>query len=504
MSTNPLREIEYPYAARYGELPPASHSLTPRWDGLRRAARRWLRRLTIALTVAGALVLAAGCFLAYRLAAQASFVAEMRARGCELAFVHQLPGETDPLPFFVRDWLGDDVWSEIASVTYGENRYGWYWSTPSENVPGICATCAGLDKLRSFSITSEAFKFDLIKAWPQLDQLEQLEIHSSHLTDADLARISQMPNLKHLTLTSSNISGGAAARLSQLPALETLELRSIRKGGGEQSPSTAFPALRRLVIEEAEVDDAMLLGLGRLPELREVVLSKATIGDAGLAHLLSGGNVQSIILNDTKDNLEEAVAIRCPEPQVLHLVEAEITDAGLQALAGLEAASIVLDKTAVSDAGLQAIGRVQGLRYLSLRETKITGTGVVHLAAVRTLAKLDLQQCPLTTDGAAALAAAKIAELIVQQTPLTDEQLLLFAGSDAINRLDVRGTHVTADGVRALYEARRSRQQAAGREESLIVLSDFADIIEKYVAPSRLRSPDGGDETIGGLGQSSY
>jgi hypothetical protein len=50
---------------------------------------------------------------------------------------------------------------------------------------------------------------------------------------------------------------------------------------------------------------------------------------------------------------------------------------------------------------------------------------------------------------------------------------MLFANSDTLTSLDVAGTSVTYDGVRAFYKARQGRLKAVGRIETLGVNSDF-------------------------------
>lgn len=509
MSAHSQYDADYPYAAQAAGGVIASDGLPGWWSVVRETLRRWTRRLAVVAAIAGVLLLMAAGVVAYRLIAQASHVAELRAHGCEVTFLHQLPGETDPLPAPVRTLLGDDVYSEIAGVAFVGGRFNLYWQYQANDMWAIGRECARLDKLRSFSMISEAFTFEQMSSWPQLDQLEELEIHSNQLTDKDLDRIRRMGGLKHLKLGSSSISSGAVQQLAALPALETLELRSIRNANARAVDSAnrqgGFAAVQRLVIESAEIDDAMILGLGPFPELREVVLSHAQIGDRGLAHLLSGGNVHSIVLNDPVDDFEQAAAVRCPGPRSFHLLGTPITGTGLAPLAGQEVTGFVLDQTSLSDEGLATIGKVTDLRDLSLRETKVTGTGMRHLASMRTLSKVDLSGCPLTREGLAALAQLRLFQLNVTKTPLTDADLMLFENCDTITRLIVSETKVTPNGVKALYEARKRRLQPSGRQEPLIVDGDFLEVTEAYVDPLRLRESDpGGDDPAGNDPASAY
>jgi hypothetical protein len=94
---------------------------------------------------------------------------------------------------------------------------------------------------------------------------------------------------------------------------------------------------------------------------------------------------------------------------------------------------------------------------------------------------VDLSGSALTPQGFEALARTDIPDLKLSRTSLTDQQLMLFAGNDRINLLDISQTKVTANGLIAFYEARKRRLTIAGRPESLYVTSDFADIVEEYL-----------------------
>jgi hypothetical protein len=486
MTSDRWEETEYPYTARYVAAPGSAIAVPVRSQFPWRAALRWAKRLVAAAAVSCVVVVVLGGLFGYRIIARAVVAARLQAHGCSLTFQHQLPGQPDPLPGFVRQVVGDAVWSEVAEVSYSESYFN-FWQYDANAVDDICRMSSGLDKLRAFRVTSDSFSFARISGWPRLEQLEELEITSDKLTDADVVRISRLPRLQILKLFSSSITSGAVRQLAKLSQLQTLELHSIGKSSSETPATSGFAALTRLVIDNSQIDDATILSLGPLPQLVEVELSKTDLSDKGLAHLVSGGNVQSAIFNDSDEtDIENSALMRCTGPTIFYLAGTAITDNGLSALAGLSISSLVLDKTAITDAGLPAVGQIQDLRYLSVRETRVTGVGVSHLAGLKWLTQLDMTGAVLSSEGVAGLAQAKIAELVLTQSTLNDAQLLLFAGNDGISRLDITATQATAAGLRALYEARQRRLQAAGRTETLVVISDFADVAANYVDPALL------------------
>jgi hypothetical protein len=486
MASHLSDDAEYPYTARY-VAPPNSITateppvITAPASGVKwRAVVRWSVRLVISLSLLLILVAGAVGLFGYRTIERAFLAGGLEARDCNLVYVHQLPGETDRLPPLVRKAVGDSVFSEIAEVSHTQSFFGY---GPNDNkAEAICQLCRKLDKLRGLTIVSDSFSFDMIMDLPQLDQLEHLELNSAKLTDADLASISQMRALKTLKLTSSNITSGAIGQLAALPRLQRLELCGIRKTASPAIPAGRFASLERLVIEQTQIDDELILSLGELPRLQEVTLTSARISDRGLKHLLGGGNVTTILVNDAGEtDVDNAAAFRCPGPAVVHLADLAISDEGLNSLAGSAPSALVLDRTQITDEGLRVVGQLKGLRYLSLRQTSVNGTGAKHLAAVSSLEQLDMRGAAVTTEGAAALAQIGASQLILSMTGLNDEGLQQFADNDKLRELEILGTRVTAAGVRQFYEARKQRLAAKGRRESLVLTSDFPDVVGNYV-----------------------
>src|SRR5262245_51014225 len=170
----------------------------------------------------------------------------------------------------------------------------------------------------------------------------------------------------------------------------------------------------------------------------------------------------------------------CPGPISLHIADTKVTDDGLRSLVGTKFHSLVLDNTSITDDGLLAVGPLDGLWYLSLDGTKVTGTGLACSDATRQFPQVRLEGAALTCEGLRVLASLNIGELSIAETNVTDDDLMVFADNDAIACLDVKGTKVTREGVRALYESRKGRLVALKRSERLIVVSDYQGVVEQY------------------------
>jgi hypothetical protein len=150
-----------------------------------------------------------------------------------------------------------------------------------------------------------------------------------------------------------------------------------------------------------------------------------------------------------------------------------------------------LGKSQVDDEGLAAILKNEQLSLIRLEDTKITGVGFSIEPRTDPIGSVVLDGAALTTAGLAQLAKAQIADLSLARIPLTDRQLLLFAGNDTITSLNVKETKLTEAGVRAFYESRKVRLDAAGQKETLTLECDFPDAVEPYLPKDEFLYIDG-------------
>ena len=86
-----------------------------------------------------------------------------------------------------------------------------------------------------------------------------VDLHETHVTDADLAQLNAFPNLRVLNLHHTKITDVGIARISKLPSIQTLHLGNT------------------------EISDAGLESLRGLPQLRELGLMSTLVTDKGMA-----------------------------------------------------------------------------------------------------------------------------------------------------------------------------------------------------------------------------
>jgi hypothetical protein len=206
------------------------------------------------------------------------------------------------------------------------------------------------------------------------------------------------------------------------------------------------------------------------------------IGDRALAHLLQSDKIGSLVIGSENTLTDQTFAelAKQPCPQYLQLSGRALTDKGLATLEGKELTALTLQSTSLTDDAFAALAKVNGLTDLTISDANITGSGIPSWPPDQRLESLTVSGNPITTEGIKLLAKANCAALNLTGAPVDDELLMLFAGRDDMNRLDVTGTKVTSEGVKDFYEARNKRHKASGVSESLILICDFPEIAERY------------------------
>jgi hypothetical protein len=168
---------------------------------------------------------------------------------------------------------------------------------------------------------TESFPNALLRRWlprDYLDEVQQVNLGYSNVTDAPLAHLHGFTRLQVLYLHDTRVTD---AGLTQLHGLTDLQL---------------------LCLFNTQVTDAGLAHLQELKRLQTLWLRATRVTDAGLAHLQGLTRLQSLVLDDTR-----------------------VTDAGLAHLQGLTGMqSLYLYGTHVTDAGLAQLRRALPRCYI--------------------------------------------------------------------------------------------------------------------------------------------
>ncbi len=275
-----------------------------------------------------------------------------------------------------------------------------------------------------------AEEIEPLAAFPNV---RRLRLAGSGLGNSHLRWIAdRWPGLEELTLHHAAIDDEGAAVLEQLVELRALSLRAV-----------------------AGLGDAGMGPIARLPRLRQLALVEMPITGEGLALLASAAGLEVLDLRGcagiNSDNLELFVPL--PRLRVLRLAGPQIDDAALERvgrLGGLR--SVTVEDAAISNDGLGHLAALP-LEELSLaRCYRITDEGVERLIArLEGLQRLVLRDVPVRGSGLAPLrgrAALRVVQL--NETFVDDGAMEHLAGAENLTRLEARQAQVGDAGAAVL------------------------------------------------------
>lgn len=139
----------------------------------------------------------------------------------------------------------------------------------------------------------------------------------------------------------------------------------------------------------------------------------------------------------------------------LSLAETRVGDAGLQHLTGLtELQELHLDHSEISDAGLAVLTELPNLRILDLKGTRITDDGLAHLGGLHHLKGLYLTRTAITDNGLLHLQPlTNLETLILWDTGIGDAGLQHLRPLTRLKELILWNTRVTKQGAEAFQQA---------------------------------------------------
>jgi hypothetical protein len=279
--------------------------------------------------------------------------------------------ETPPGPKFIRELLGNDVFSSVELISFG-----WEGS-PGELDPRLLL---------------------------ELPHLKVVVLSGPQVSDVWLNYVVQIPELHGLALLG-NEKGPSPAALSRLQFLK--KLRWIRLDGAWVTDDSVacvanLSQLNSLSLRSPNVTPGIFASIGQLAELRQLDLAGMEhLGDDETEHLGKLSKLQWLqAVNTSIADRTVAHLAGLTELEELDLAGTKVGDQGMEYLAGLpELDHLDVAGTRVTDAGLASLSRLPKLHYLRLTGLDITDAGTPALASMKQLATLDLALTLITDDG---------------------------------------------------------------------------------------------------------
>ena len=284
-----------------------------------------------------------------------------------------------------------------------------------------------------------------------LDDLDSLEIVSSHVTPLGLKPLAGLKKLKHLKLRDCPLLGGSdLAGLAGAQSLESLEL-AIATGGAALAAVARLSALEELKIEFYDLALRDVRPLANLARLRRLELLWAMTP--------SGGNFPQPQHREQLGIAFGEVVGSLPGLQVF-INNNDTAFMNSKALAALARSKSLEDSavsyTLIDDECLAHVGRLTTLQHLDLRDDRyertVTAQGLANLARLTRLEELHLRHSQVDAAGLTALGPlAKLKSLDLRASTCDDACCrVLPEVLPRLTSLDLEGTEITDAGIELL------------------------------------------------------
>jgi Leucine-rich repeat (LRR) protein len=207
-----------------------------------------------------------------------------------------------PIPAWLRNWLGDDFFSNATAVYLGQSRVS------DDNLECL----QGLGHLHELFL-GKLITDDGLEHLQGLTRLETLGLRNTQVSDAGLEHLKGL-NVRELYL-GNLVTDAGLKHLAGLTQLEKLGLRKTKISDAGLEHLERLTQLHELHCGP-RITDAGLEGLQGIHGLTTLDLSHTQITDAGLEHLKKLGNLKSLDLRRTQVTEAAVKQLQQALPQV--------------------------------------------------------------------------------------------------------------------------------------------------------------------------------------------
>jgi hypothetical protein len=284
---------------------------------------------------------------------------------------------------------------------------------------------AAINKLLSLADTEHS-KSQLVTR-DDAGHVVAVDLTGTPAKDDDLGVLADFPDLERAKLGTPDITDAGMKHVAVLKKLRWLDLEASAVGDDGIAALAGLESVEDISLKRTGIGDAAFAALARMPNVKHIRAAQTYVSDAGLEHLKGKANLVVLDLRD------------CPT----------ISDAGLAHLAGLsKLRDLKVWGSQITSAGMEAIGKLTGLRVLSLQDTAVSDDGMAKLKNCGQLEQLILMRSPVGNEGMATVGTfQKLRILDLRGTSVSDEGMKQLAQLENLQELDLSETIVGNDGL---------------------------------------------------------
>jgi len=322
-----------------------------------------------------------------------------------------------------------------------------------------------------------------------LKQLSRIDARYSGFTDSSLKRIGQLENIQELNLDSSRITDRGLQYLKPLKKLKSLNLSNLVR-----TQASRVSRRKRGEFSPGGLTDAGMVHLQQIPTLESLDIRLSQVTNRGLSHLLGLGALSHLALPEKVDDDGLALVSQIGSLNSLDVNSCFITDVGVTHLLKMQQLeSLRIDATYIPVEALARLKTLPNLSSLAVTfgdvdnetlmvlktfdsltelECAFSGIGdleVTHFSDMKRLRVVNLAGTEITDQALAHLKSlGQLEELILFSTQISDVGLAHLAELTELKTLNLGNTRITDAGL--VYLKSLSKLEQLGLE------SNFKDV----------------------------
>lgn len=290
------------------------------------------------------------------------------------------------------------------------------------------------------------------------DRLETLELADLVLDGVTIGNLSRLGGLRSLTLTRVEAGPDPMGPLQALP-LRTLVLRDLQRDSDVALMLDLWPKrLKHVVLEGDWAAHKAMLTMARAEALEVLELRNTRVGNFSLNQIRGLSRLREVTFEGSTFNDRTPQYFRELPVVKFSCTCRRLGDTGLRALRHSEGIRwLELRETQISGAGLEALEELVLLETLVLLDRDIGEEGFEHLAMLSKLRHLELSG-PLDDSRMPGLGALTgLRTLRLSHPPLDDRVAPELSALTELEVLDLGRTAISDEGLSALAELQSLR-----------------------------------------------
>ena len=263
------------------------------------------------------------------------------------------------------------------------------------------------------------------------DRLYKVELDGCAIDDEALVFLAELQNMEELNLSGSTVTDAGLPSLIPLKKLTDLDL------------------------EGCSITDEGMRSLGQMPQLNRLNLSGSKVTDAGLPLLIPLKELMELHLEGCLITDEGMKSLgKMPQLYALSLDSAWISDEGLGNLASLPGLTrLRLESCPITVEGIRKLRALSKLQSFSFGGPGATDECLRELSSFPALDSLDLREAAITAEGLKCLPLLRMESLKFRQMPWGDEIIPVLSGFSALRYLSLEDTDFTEAGAEVLRKS---------------------------------------------------